>query len=73
MPEEYRPAVGLGGWYGKNTTGNVEEIIKRGPELILSVGDVTEGTASGAKFAASKLRLPLATTPELSVTRNLTV
>jgi iron complex transport system substrate-binding protein len=59
MPEEYRPAVGLGGWYGKNTTGNVEEIIKRGPELVLSVGDVTEGTASDADRVQGLLDIPV--------------
>ena len=42
IPEEYRPTVGLGGWFGKNTTGNVEEIIKRGPDLVLSIGDMDE-------------------------------
>jgi iron complex transport system substrate-binding protein len=25
IPEQYRSVVGLGGWFGKNTTGNVEE------------------------------------------------
>ena len=31
IPEKYRGVTGLGGWFGKNTTGNVEEIIKRAP------------------------------------------
>ena len=33
---------------------------------------MTEGTASGAMFAAAKLILSLVTTPELSVTSSFT-
>ncbi len=35
IPAKYRNVVGLGGWFGKNTTGNVEEIIKRAPDVVL--------------------------------------
>ncbi len=38
IPEQYRSVTGMGGWYGKNTTGNVEEIIKRAPDVVFSPG-----------------------------------
>ena len=37
----------------------MEEIIKRGPDLILSVGDVTEGTASDADRVQGLLNIPV--------------
>jgi iron complex transport system substrate-binding protein len=39
-PEPYRHLPVLGGWYGKNNTGNLEVIIQAHPDLILSMGDV---------------------------------
>jgi iron complex transport system substrate-binding protein len=59
MPEQYRPIVGLGGWYGKNTTGNVEEIIKIGPDLILSVGDMDDTNVSDADRVQNLLNIPV--------------
>jgi iron complex transport system substrate-binding protein len=59
IPEEYRPVVGLGGWFGKNTTGNVEEIIKTGPDVVLSIGDVDEGTISDADRIQDLLNIPV--------------
>ncbi len=48
IPEKYRQVVGLGGWFGKNTTGNVEEIIKRDPDLILDFGSLDQADISEA-------------------------
>ncbi len=59
IPEKYRPTVGLGGWYGKNTTGNVEEIIKIAPDLVLSVGDVEESNISDAERIQGLLGIPV--------------
>jgi iron complex transport system substrate-binding protein len=42
--EPYRHLPVLGGWYGKNNTGNLEEIIKAHPDVLISMGDVM-GTA----------------------------
>jgi iron complex transport system substrate-binding protein len=44
IPEPYRSLPVLGGWYGKNNTGNLEVIIQAHPDLILSMGDAL-GTA----------------------------
>ena len=59
IPEEYRPVVGLGGWFGKNTTGNVEEIIKAAPDLVLSVGDIDESAISDADRIQNLLNIPV--------------
>ena len=39
IPEPYKRLPVLGGWYGKNNTGNLEVIIQAHPDLILSMGD----------------------------------
>jgi iron complex transport system substrate-binding protein len=39
----YRNLPVLGGWYGKNNTGNLEQIIKAHPDVLISMGD-TMGT-----------------------------
>jgi len=36
----------LGGWYGKNNTGNLEEIIKAHPDVMISMGDVMGTTVA---------------------------
>lgn len=59
IPEEYLNVVGLGGWFGKNTTGNVEEIIKRDPDVVFSVGDLDEGTISEADRIQGLLNIPV--------------
>jgi iron complex transport system substrate-binding protein len=37
--EPYRKLAALGGWFGKNNTGNLEEIVKAHPDVLMSVGD----------------------------------
>ena len=59
IPEQYRPAVGLGGWFGKNTTGNVEEIIKRDPDVVLSIGYLDEAAISDADRMQGLLNIPV--------------
>lgn len=59
IPEQYRPAVGLGGWFGKNTTGNVEEIIKRDPDVVLSIGYLDEAAISDADRIQGLLNIPV--------------
>ncbi len=59
IPEQYLPSVGLGGWFGKNTTGNVEEIIKRDPDVILSIGYLDEAAISDADRIQGLLNIPV--------------
>jgi len=39
IQEPYRHLPVLGGWYGKNNTGNLEEIVKAHPDVLISMGD----------------------------------
>lgn len=59
IPEQYRDYVGLGGWYGKNTTGNVEEIIKRAPDILLSVGYLEQQDIDDAERIQALLNIPV--------------
>ncbi|MCE5252963.1 MAG: ABC transporter substrate-binding protein [Actinomycetia bacterium] len=59
IPAEYCAVAGLGGWFGKNTTGNVEEIIKLAPDVVLSIGDVNEAAASDAERIQGLLNTPV--------------
>lgn len=59
IPEKYRTVVGLGGWFGKNTTGNVEEIIKRDPDVILDLGTLDEGAVSQADRIQDLVKIPV--------------
>lgn len=59
IPEQYRAVTGLGGWYGKNTTGNVEEIIKRAPDVILDLGDLDEAAISEIERIQGLLNIPV--------------
>jgi iron complex transport system substrate-binding protein len=59
IPAEYRSMVGLGGWYGKNTTGNVEEIIKQAPDVVLSIGDLDDAATSDAERVEDLLGIPV--------------
>lgn len=59
IPERYRDYVGLGGWYGKNTTGNVEEIIKRAPDILLSVGYLEQKDIDDAERIQALLNIPV--------------
>jgi len=59
IPEQYRTITGLGGWFGKNTTGNVEEIIRRDPDVVFSVGDLDEAAISEADRIQGLLNIPV--------------
>jgi iron complex transport system substrate-binding protein len=59
IPEQYRDVTGMGGWYGKNTTGNVEEIIKRDPDVVFNVGNLDEAAISEAERIQELLNIPV--------------
>ncbi|MGI5940594.1 MAG: ABC transporter substrate-binding protein [Thermoleophilia bacterium] len=59
IPEKYRSVVGLGGWFGKNTTGNVEEIIKRSPDIVLTLGELDEAAISEAERIQGLMNIPV--------------
>jgi len=39
LPEPYKSLPVLGGWYGKNNTGNLEVIMKAHPDVMITMGD----------------------------------
>lgn len=53
----YRALPTLGGWYGKNNTGNLEEIVKTHPDVLISMGDPM-GLAV-AKRVEQQIRIPV--------------
>ena len=59
IPDRYRNVTGLGGWFGKNTTGNVEEIIKRHPDVVLSIGTLDDAAKSDADRVQGLLNIPV--------------
>jgi iron complex transport system substrate-binding protein len=59
IPQQYWNYVGLGGWFGKGTTGNVEEIIKRAPSIVLSVGTHDASAADEADRIQGLLNIPV--------------
>lgn len=55
---KYQTLPNLGGWYAKNT-GNTEELLKIHPDLLLSVGTITETDISLANRIQNQLRIPV--------------
>jgi len=54
----YQSLPNLGGWYGKGNEGNVEEIIKAAPDIVLSSG-TDESSISTAETLQEKLGVPV--------------
>ncbi|NMB35365.1 MAG: ABC transporter substrate-binding protein, partial [Firmicutes bacterium] len=48
IAEEYHRLPVIGGWFGKTAEGNVEEIMKENPDVIISVGDIDSSSAETA-------------------------
>jgi iron complex transport system substrate-binding protein len=57
--DEYRKKPVLGGWFGKNTTGNPEVIIKAHPDIVLSMGYLNNTDISSAERIEEKLGIPV--------------
>jgi len=55
--DPYRKLPVLGGWFGKNNTGNIEEIIKAHPDVLISAGDVL--AVSTAERVQEQSHLPV--------------
>lgn len=56
---QYQNLPNLGGWYGKNNTGNIEEIIKAKPDVVLSVGEITSSNIAQADKVQNQLNIPV--------------
>lgn len=54
---QYRHLPVLGGWFGKNTTGNIEQILKIHPDIMISVGP--HGGGEVANRVTAQTRIPV--------------
>jgi iron complex transport system substrate-binding protein len=59
LTDEYNRKPLLGGWFGKNTTGNPEVIIKAKPDIVLSVGYLNNTDISSAERIQKQLGIPV--------------
>ncbi|WP_027623921.1 ABC transporter substrate-binding protein [Clostridium lundense] len=59
LPEKYRNLPELGGWYGKNTTGNPEVILKAKPDIIIHVASINDKEKSTADRIQKQLNIPV--------------
>jgi iron complex transport system substrate-binding protein len=57
--DSYAALPVLGGWYGKDTTGNPEVIIKAKPDIVLSMGQHANLDLSAVERRQSQLGLPV--------------
>lgn len=57
--DEYVKKPVLGGWFGKNTTGNPEVILKAHPDIVLSMGNLNTTDISSADRIEEKLGIPV--------------
>ena len=49
----------LGGWFGKSNTGNVEEILRVRPDIVISAGWIDHGSMSQADQIQNRLGIPV--------------
>ena len=59
IPEKYRNLPKLGGWYGKDTTGNPEVILKAKPDIIIHVSAINDKEKSTADRIQKQLNVPV--------------
>lgn len=57
--EGYSELPVLGGWFGKDNKGNIEEILKANPDVIISMGDITEQSKSFAEELQKQIKIPV--------------
>lgn len=57
--EKYQQLPVLGGWFGGNTTGNPEVILKAHPDLIINVTDINPQAISTAEKRQQQLGVPV--------------
>jgi iron complex transport system substrate-binding protein len=58
LTEYYTALPNLGGWYGKGNQGNIEEIIKAAPDVVLSSG-TDQGSIDQAEQLQKQLGIPV--------------
>ena len=58
IPEKYRKLPNLGGWYAKNT-GNLEELVKVRPDIIISAGNIGPADIEQADRIQTQINIPV--------------
>jgi iron complex transport system substrate-binding protein len=59
LADEYNRKPVLGGWFGKNTTGNPEVILKVHPDAVLSMSYLDKTAVSSAERIQNQLGIPV--------------
>lgn len=59
LAQKYFNLPVLGSWSGKNTTANLEEIVRIHPDCLISVGDIDAGYIESADQIQRQLRIPV--------------
>ncbi len=59
IDEKYHHLPVIGGWFGKTSEGNVEEIMKVNPDVIISVGDTDPSSAETADQIQEQTNIPV--------------
>ncbi|MBU5484722.1 ABC transporter substrate-binding protein [Clostridium sp. MSJ-11] len=59
IPDKYKNLPVLGGWMGKNATGNAEAILKEEPDLIVHASEINDKEISTATRIQEQLGIPV--------------
>lgn len=57
--KEYHDLPVLGGWFGKNNTGNMEDIIKAKPDIIINMGPIDNTNISNSQRIQEQTGIPV--------------
>lgn len=58
-PKSYQDLPVLGGWFGKNNTGNIEEILKANPDIIIAMGSIYDSSKNFADELQEQIGIPV--------------
>lgn len=59
IDEKYLKLPILGGWFGKNSSGNIEEILKAKPDIIIDMGIINDTTVDADEKIQEQLGIPV--------------
>ncbi|SKC46729.1 ABC transporter substrate-binding protein [Maledivibacter halophilus] len=59
IPEKYKDLPILGGWFGKNNTGNIEEILKGAPDIIINMGRINDTEIDANNSLQEQIGIPI--------------
>jgi len=59
LDDVYNELPVLGGWYGNGNEGNIEEIIKADPDIIINAGEISDSQIEFADELSTQLNIPV--------------